>query len=79
MMRLASIGECLLDLNAAFVKRLADDDAVESRMIDLGEMPQIRIDETPPDAITDSSVCSIISLRGLDIRAPRTPSREISV
>src|SRR5205809_898162 len=41
MIRLASTRQCLLYLNAAFVKRLADDGAVEPRMIDLAQPVQI--------------------------------------
>src|SRR5262245_11169589 len=41
MMRLASMDQRLLDLNAAFVKRLADDHTVEPRMADLCEAANV--------------------------------------
>src|SRR6516164_3373604 len=42
MIRLASIGQSLLDFDSSFVEGLADDDTVESPVVQLTEMPHIR-------------------------------------
>src|SRR2546423_676953 len=42
MIRLASIRQCLLEFDAALVKRLTDDDAVQPLVVELGKLAYIR-------------------------------------